>query len=263
MRSIFILMLVVFILTDNLLVGQTRNIHGRVLSEDLEPLFGVEIRNSADSTLGKTDMDGYFKISVSLQTDSLFFRYVGMEWVDIELKEDCNSIEILIMYSTLYHYKSSNKIDRLRKRRYDDLTEKHSNAIEKGLFRSSTICYEKSFESCKTELDNIKRKLKVSKKENFKEFKHLLAGDTVRIPFGINSSGKSVDTYYSICRDCTENDYEYVIEGIIVDKYRKHLTLDVKVLGMDSYDSIEYEGNSLRVGSRFKYKMKYFDVVIN
>ncbi|MEH6706316.1 MAG: hypothetical protein V7691_16090, partial [Galbibacter orientalis] len=62
--------------------GQTRNIFGRVLSEDLEPLPMLDIRNSDSVLLGKTDMDGGFKIGIPQETDSLLLRYLGMEWTD-------------------------------------------------------------------------------------------------------------------------------------------------------------------------------------
>ena len=261
-RITFLLIFTIFILIPNLF-GQIRNIQGRVLSEDLEPLPGVEIRNNADSTLGKTEMDGRFKINISQEVDSLFFRYVGMEWTDIALEEDCNSIEILIMNSARYHYKSSNKIDRLRKRRYDDLIKEHSNAVAKGLFKSRILCYKRSFEPWKPELDSIKKRLNSVNKENLNQFKTLQEGDTVKIPLGFDSPGKIVNTYYSICRECTEEDYEYVIKGIIMGKHRRHLTLDIKVISMLPYNSIEYEGSNLTINSRFKYKMKYFNVVIN
>ena len=43
--------------------GQTRTIIGRVISEDLEPLPMLDIRDSDSLLLGKTDMDGRFKIT--------------------------------------------------------------------------------------------------------------------------------------------------------------------------------------------------------
>lgn len=186
-----------------------------------------------------------------------------MERADIRLKKDCEFIEILIMYHTPYHHKSSKKIDRLRKKRYDNLVKRHSEAVQQGLFQRNTFCYERSFNPIKPELDKIKKDLKALRKENLTQFKNLQVGDVVKIPFGFDSSGKSVETHYAICRDCTENDYEYVVQGKIVNKYRKDLTLEVRLLKILPHDSIEYRGKILKVADTFKYQMKYFNVIID
>ena len=60
---------------------------------------------------------------------------------------------------------------------------------------------------------------------------------------------------------CTEEDYDYVIEGEIINKDRRKLTLEIKITEMQPYDSLEYRGKILNVGSDFKYEMKYFEVI--
>ena len=76
-------------------------------------------------------MDGHFKIYIDQKTDSLFFIYIGMEMEGIRLKNECELVEILIMNDVLYHYSSSKKMDRLRKKRYNNLVVKHSEAVKK------------------------------------------------------------------------------------------------------------------------------------
>ena len=108
MKISIILVLAVLFLNLNL-NGQTRIIIGRVISEDLEPLPGLDIENSDNVLLGKTDMDGRFKISIPQETDSLLFRYVGMEWTDIRLKKDCDTVEVVMMYDGIYDFMTSKK----------------------------------------------------------------------------------------------------------------------------------------------------------
>src|SRR5512145_2899623 len=95
MRIATILILIILFVDLNL-NGQTRTIVGRLISEDFEPLPGLDIRNSDSVLLGKTDMDGRFKFSIPQETDSLKFRYIGMEWTDIRLNKDCDTIEVIL-----------------------------------------------------------------------------------------------------------------------------------------------------------------------
>lgn len=262
MKISIILVLTVFFFNLNL-SGQTRTIIGRVISEDLETLPMLEIRDSDSLLLGKTDLEGRFKINISQETDSLMFRYLGMEWTDIRLKEDCDTIEIVLMYDAIYDFMTSRKIDRLRKKRFDNLPILHSEAVKNGLFNHNLICYDRTFEPYKPDLDKISKELKEKRKENKYDFKKLSVGDTVIIPFGIDSSKKRISTTYSPCLNCTEVDYDYLIEGEIINKHRRKLTLEIKITDMLPYDSLEYKGKILNVGSDFKYEMKYFEVIID
>src|SRR5690606_39194122 len=258
------IILILAVLLSNLnLFGQTRIISGRVISEDYEPLPGLDIENSDNVILGKTDMDGRFKISIPQDTDSLLFRYVGMEWTDIRLKKDCDTVEVVVMYDMIYDFMTSRKIDRLRKKRFDNLPSIHSDAIKNGLFENNNICYDRDFEAHKPDLDRIGRELNELRKANKNDFKDLKIGDVVKVPFGIDTSEKRISTHYSSCKSCTDKDYDIVNKGEIINKNRRKLTLEIKITEMHSYDSLEYRGKILNVGSDFKYEMIYFEVIID
>jgi len=235
MKISIILILTVLFFSLNL-NGQTRTIIGRVISEYLEPLPGLDIENSENILLGKTDMDGRFKISIPQQTDNLLFRYVGMEWTDIRLTNDCETVEVVMMYYVSSHIRSSRKIDRHRKKRFDNLNHLHSDAVKKGLFNHDLLCYDRVFEAYKPDLDKISKELKEKRKANKHDFKDLSVGDSVKIPFGLDSSKKRISTTYSPCVTCTEEDYDYVIEGKIINKRRRKLTLEIKVTKMKPYE---------------------------
>jgi len=130
-------------------------------------------------------------------------------------------------------------------------------------FENINICYDRDFEAYKPELDKISRELKEFDKINKNDFKDLNLGDLVKIPFGIDTSEKRISTYYSPCMDCRENDYDYVIKGEIINKNRRRLTLEIKITEMQPYDSLEYRGKFINVGSDIEYEMKYFEVIID
>jgi hypothetical protein len=111
-NEISIILILIAISFNLSLNGQNRIISGRVISEDLEPLPMLDINNSDTVLLGKTDLDGYFKISIPLEIDRLLLSYVGMEWTEIKLRKDCDSIEVVIMYDAIYDFITLKKADR-------------------------------------------------------------------------------------------------------------------------------------------------------
>jgi hypothetical protein len=165
--------------------------------------------------------------------------WIGFEWTDIKLKKDCDTIEVIMLYSGTYDFMTSKKIDKIRKKRFDELPNLHSDALKEGLFATNSICYEREFKPDKPILDSISKVLKKERKANKNDFKDLSIGDVVKIPFGLDSSEKSISTHYSPCENCTEDDYDYIIEAEILNKYRRKLTLEIKITEMQPYDSLE------------------------
>ena len=166
--------------------GQTRTIAGRVISEDLEPLPMVYIQNSDTLLIGKTDMDGRFIVSIPQETGRLLFGYLGMEWTEIKLKKDCDTVEVVMMYDGTYDFMTLRKVDRLRKKRFDNLPSLHSEAVKNGLFENNIICYERVFKEYnppKPVRDSINKEYKLKIKQIKDTFKGLALGDTIRIPY--------------------------------------------------------------------------------
>ncbi|MEM6803179.1 MAG: hypothetical protein AAF696_17365, partial [Bacteroidota bacterium] len=205
------------------LVGQNRRIYGRALSERLDPFEGLHIYRTDTFLLAKTDGEGRFEISLPQGEDSLLLGAAGMEWTYLKLKDNCDSVEIILMYYVKYNYRSLNKIDRQRKKSFDKLALLHATAVREGLFSKNQLCYERNFSARKPGLRKIREDLRKAKKENLQDFKDLEIGEVVKIPLGLDESKKILNTHYSICRACTEEDYPYVIEGEILNKHRKHL----------------------------------------
>lgn len=240
--------------------GQQK-LEGRFINEDLEPVPAVTIYSKDTTKLGISDLQGNFKIDFVKKIDTLIFASIGSEWTKIKLLDNCKNIEVILLYDALYHYKSHKKIDRLRKRRFDKIAELHSEAYIKKLFKTMNPCFEQKYSPIKPELDEVALNLKKTAIRNKNDFKNLKIGDTIKIPFGIDDSKKIVRTVYSLCKNCTDKDYDYLIKGIIVNKQRRKLTLEIKVIEIPIYDSLEFNGEKLSVNNTFKYKMKYFKVI--
>lgn len=146
---LFVLLLLFLIISSPKVFGQARVIQGRVISEQLEPLPMLDIFNNDNKSIGKTDMEGRFKIAVPQGVYSLLFSSIGMEWAEIKLKLDCNIVEVVMMYDVKYCFYRPRKVDRLRKRRFENLSDVYVNALKKGLFEQTAVCYDRGFESFK------------------------------------------------------------------------------------------------------------------
>jgi hypothetical protein len=271
MKITTILIIAVHFLSLNL-NGQNRNISGRVITEDLEPLPMLDIKNSDTLLLGKTDMDGRFKISIPQETDRLLFSYVGMEWTEIKLRKDCDTIEVVMMYDVIYDFITLKKVDRLRKKRFDNLPNLHSDAVKNGLFENNNICYERVFEEYnppKPVLDSINEEYKLKRKQIKDTFKGLALGDTIRIPyygtFRYDGTDRTTLNPYSYVFE-GEN-FDCIIQGVITEKnnHKGGYNLVYRVIDCKDchYNNIVLNGKELKVGDTIEYNMKYVKTLKN
>ncbi len=264
--------LLIFLLYNLNLTGQTRTITGRVISEDFEPIPMLEVQNSDTVHLGKTDMDGCFTISIPLETDRLLFSYIGMEWTEIKLRKDCDTIEVVMMYDGTYDFMTLRKVDRLRKKRFDNLPSLHSDAVKRGLFNSNTICYErvfKAYEPAKPSLDSLKKKYKSERKHLKNAFKGLADGDTITIPYSGDwrYDGTNRTTLHSYSNRVDGENFDCIIKGVIIDKNKLKggYNLLYRVLDCSDchYENIVLNGLELKGGELIEYNMKYFKILNN
>ncbi len=145
MKTILTFIFLIPLVIGNLFC-QTRTITGRIISEDLEPIPAVSIQYINTTLIGRTDLEGRFKIEVPSLTDSLLFSFIGMECTVIKLSGDCNTLEIVMMVETIYDFITLKKVDRLRMKRFKKLPEIHQQAFDQGLFITENLCYEQAFE---------------------------------------------------------------------------------------------------------------------
>ncbi len=257
--------------------GQTRTITGRVVSEDLEALPDVNIQNSEKLLLAKTDIEGRFKISIQQETDKLIFSWIGMESTEIKLHDKCDTVEVVMMYDGTYDFMTLKKVDRLRKRRFDNLPNLHSEAVKNGLFQNNSICYERVFKEYnppKPVRDSINKVYKLKRKQIKDTFKGLALGDTIGVPYYGTSRYDGTDTTnlnpYSFAFD-GEN-FDCIIQGVITEKNNRKGGFNLVYRVIDCidchYDNMVindpyYPGKELKIGETFKYNMKYYKLLIN
>src|SRR5258706_5354825 len=135
-----IIILIALLAFYNNLVGQSRMLQGRIISNNLETLPGVRIQNFDKIILGETDLEGRFKIKLTQETQVLLLSGIGLEPTKIILGDNCDTVEVVMILAGTYDFMSSNKIDRLRLKEFKQLPELYLQAYNKGLFRKSIVC---------------------------------------------------------------------------------------------------------------------------
>jgi hypothetical protein len=237
-----------------------------VICEDLKPFPVLDIENSDNLILGKTDMDGRFKIDIPEETNSLLFRYVGMEPTHIRLREGCDTVEVVMMYARTYDFMTLKKVDRLRKKRFDNLPYLHSDAVKNGLFENNNICYERVFEEHnppKSVRDSINKVYKFKKKQIKDTFKGLAIGDTIRLPYygtpRYDGTGKTAMNPYNFTFD--GEDFDCIIQGVITDKNKHKNGYNIVYRVIDCidchYDKMVVNHKELKDGELIKLNMRY------
>jgi hypothetical protein len=266
------LLLLIILFIDPGLNGQTRTITGRLVSDFLDPLPGVHIQNSEKLLLAKTDSEGRFTISVQQDTDKLIFSWLGMEVTEIKLQDKCDTVEVVMMSAGTYDFMTLRKVDRLRKKRFDELPTVHSEAVKAGLFTTNTICYEREFKPQKPPkpvLDSISKVYKSERKQIKDTFKGLTSGDTIRIPYSGSwrADGTDRTTLYNYSNYVHVEDFDCIIRAVITDKNKRKGGYNLVCRVIDCKDchyiNIVRNGKELKVGETIEYDMKYFKILKN
>ena len=241
-----------------------RTLSGKTIDQFLESAIGITIFDKDTTKIGQSDLNGYFQIKLPKETDTLIFAGVGYEWATISVPKECENLELVLFMASTYDFMSPKKVDRLRKKEFKKLPELHSQAFQKGLFKTKDPCGIQTFVPNFPDFEEIRRQDKLRKKEIKTKFKELNIGDVVKIPFGIDTSKNEneISTYYSPCENCTEKDYDFVIEGEIIKKYKEKLTLEIMITKMKDYDFLKYRGKIIKINGKLKYEMKYYEVII-
>ncbi len=142
-----------FLMVDLSLKGQTRVVTGRIISEEMEVLPAVLIQNSDTLLLGKTDIDGRFKIEIQQETDTLLIKSTVccFESRKIQVSNNCDNLDVILMLYVIYDFMPASKIDRIRKKRFRKLAKLYKLAFERGLFATEKPCYKQDLVSFKKE----------------------------------------------------------------------------------------------------------------
>ena len=135
-----------FILLIQLTFSQnTISIHGKVIDESFTPVPAVSIIVDGKE-VALTDFDGNFQIEINKDIQKILFRFIGMESLTVNLKENCNNLEIVLLNEgDCYLGASLQKVNRIRKRRFDNRKKLHKVAYQKGIFSTENFCGEPQF----------------------------------------------------------------------------------------------------------------------
>lgn len=131
---------IVVLHVSTLSAQETKRIKGRIVSENLELLPGANIHDLDTTLLGSTDLDGYFEIEVPSETDRFLVGFIGMEWMTVEPKDDCQNLEMILLSAVIYDFIPLKRVNKKRKKRVRQLPRIHKDAYKNGYFESSTPC---------------------------------------------------------------------------------------------------------------------------
>ena len=141
----FLTVLIILIVSNCNLYSQNKIIKGRTITDQLETMSFVSIMISDSVEVGKTDLYGFFEITLPVAEEKICFKSVGLEPTVIKLLGACSAVDVIMMLNSSYDFKSSKKVDRLRKKRFNRLPKLHKQAFAKGIFQTDRACYSQEF----------------------------------------------------------------------------------------------------------------------
>lgn len=229
-----------------------RTLTGKTIDQFFESAIGITIFDKDTIKIGQSDLNGYFQIELPKETDTLIFAGVGYEWATITVPKECKNLELVLFMASTYDFMSPKKVDRLRKKEFEKLSELHTQAFQKGIFKTEKPCAIRKFEPDFPELDKIRRQHKLTKKEIKTKFKELNIGDTVKVP---------TQTWSAYTNG---TDFDCLITGMVIEKNKKKggYNLIIKVTdNLCEKDKATYNGNPVKIGDSITHNMKYFKII--
>lgn len=237
--------------------GQLLNVSGKVIDEHLEEVPGVNIYDLDTTLLTTTDLDGTFELENS--PTNLLLGFLGYEWLNISLMNNCANPEVIMLFDVNYHYKSHRKIDRLRKKRFNNRVNIQEQAYEKGTFQNKEPCFDYEFIPNKPELDQIRNWMNDKKIEIREDFEQLSAGDTIYVPY----SGPSTNSVHSGYSNYV--DYDCLVEGIVISKNKKRKGFNIyyRVVDLNEciYETLTHNDEIVNVGDIIQHNMRHFRLI--
>lgn len=115
--------------------AQSKVICGKVIDEDLAPVVGAYIFINDTIKKSTTDINGLFHAEIPEHIQYIKIGCVGYQFETIELKPECDYIEIILMYRSTNCFPSQKQILRGIKRNYKKIPIIRNNAIKKGIFK--------------------------------------------------------------------------------------------------------------------------------
>ena len=165
-------LLLLFFAIPILAAAQTRTVSGKVVDDRFLGLPGAISETNDNVKLGVTDLTGEFKITLPAATRQLQILGLGWEKALITLPPDCNKLEIIVVGAFTYDFISNAKIERERKKQFDNIPKLYTEAFKKGIFKNPAPCYTREFISERASLDSITAWTRIKGIENKKNLKN-------------------------------------------------------------------------------------------
>jgi hypothetical protein len=144
MKKLIIIFIILGVSTNSL-YSQNKTIKGRVISEFFDTLSFVSIRINDTIEIGRTDLNSFFQIDIPVSVKKILFGSGGIEPAAIVLADTCDEVEVVMMLSSSYDFKTLRMVDRLRMKRFKKLPALHKQAFVKGFFKTDNACYTQEF----------------------------------------------------------------------------------------------------------------------
>ncbi|SNQ45042.1 peptidase associated/transthyretin-like domain-containing protein [Cellulophaga lytica] len=251
-----------------------RTLTGKTINQFFESAIGITIFDKDTIKIGQSDLNGYFEIKLPQETDKLIFAGVGYEWATIKVSKKCKNLEIILFMASTYDFMSPKKVDRLRKKGFDKLPELHSQAYQKGLFKTEKSCVIRKFELDFPNLDEIRRQDKLRKKQIKTKFKELKIGDIIKVPYNViqRHNGTDITTLNPYSYTFDGENFDCIIKGVITKKNKRKGGYNLVYRVIDypdyNYDNMVinepyYPSQKLKIGETIKFNMKYSKVLKN
>ena len=139
-RNAFLTLLAVVLSLGTTRAQATKTLTGRLLDDQLEAVPMANIYAADTTVIGKTDMEGYFKLDIPRNPNTLLFGAVGLELTTVKLNEECSHLEVILLLSSSYDFRSARRVNRKESKRFKHLPQLHQEAYKKGLFKSPIPC---------------------------------------------------------------------------------------------------------------------------
>lgn len=136
----FLILLAVVLSLGTVRAQPTKTLTGRVLSDDLEGVPRGTIYARDTTAIGTTDLDGYLKLDVPVNTNTLLFASVGMKLTTVKLSGACSTLEVILLSASTHDFESVRRVNRQEFNRFKHLPQLYQLAYEKGLFKSRAPC---------------------------------------------------------------------------------------------------------------------------
>ena len=125
--------------------SQNKSIKGCVISNRFDTLIEVVITINDSIEVGRTDVNGFFRIDIPDSVNKILFRGVGVDRTRIVLADKCDELEVIMLLTSSDDYMTLKQSDRLRKKRLKKLPEVRKEAFAKGIFKTNKACYTQEF----------------------------------------------------------------------------------------------------------------------